>query len=153
MSYPFVRCLSIVTVFLGLSVTSQATTYNFTTIDVPGASTTEAHGINADGQIVGDFGGRHGFLYDPGAFTPFTTIDVPGASTTGAHGINAAGQIVGFFTDASGHTHGFLDTGGIFATIDVPDASLTIAYGINDVGQIVGSFQDASGHVHGFLDT
>src|SRR6516162_8462147 len=58
--------------------------YIFTTIDVPGAHWTEAHGINASGQIVGsygdaggpDAGSRHGFLLDHGSLT---TLDVPGA--------------------------------------------------------------------------
>jgi probable HAF family extracellular repeat protein len=49
----------------------------FTTIDVPGATTTNARGINDSGQVVGtyvDSTGTHGFLYTDGSFT---TIDVP----------------------------------------------------------------------------
>jgi uncharacterized membrane protein len=40
----------------------------FTTIDVPGSSSTSAFGINPSGQIVGvfdDSSGRHGFLASP----------------------------------------------------------------------------------------
>src|SRR5438093_1147522 len=129
MSYPFVRCLSIVTVFLGLSVTSQATTYNFTTIDVPGASTTEAHGINADGLFARDNDlcpgvsatsldkiNEMSYLFVrfiniviinlhlslTSHDTTYNIIDVTltGAKRPEAHGINAAGQIVGtFITD------------------------------------------------------
>lgn len=72
---------------------------SFTTIDVPGAFRTQAHGINGAGQIVGFFGtsgavaSQHGFLYAGGSFT---TLDVPGASFTQAFGINDAGQIVGY---------------------------------------------------------
>jgi hypothetical protein len=55
---------------------------NFTTIDVPGASSTEALGTNNAGQIVGDTtnpGGRplfspvgHGFFYSAGSLPPST---------------------------------------------------------------------------------
>ena len=55
---------------LGLlaSTTSAALEPTFTTIDVPGASSTNASGINDRGQIVGTFRvtgqGIHGFLLD-----------------------------------------------------------------------------------------
>src|SRR5258708_14889829 len=61
----------------------------FSTIDVPGASFTEAFGINPKGNIVGSHlsaTGLHGFLLSGGAFN---TIDVPGASFPEASGINA----------------------------------------------------------------
>ena len=75
---------------------------SFTPIDVPGAFSTRAHGINDAGQIVGSFSdstGVHGFLDTGGSFTP---IDVPGAISTDALGINDAGQIVGDFYDSTG---------------------------------------------------
>jgi probable HAF family extracellular repeat protein len=82
----------------------------FTTIDAPGATRTDAYGINDGGQIVGIFGdgmSSHSFLTSDG--TTFTTIDAPGAVATDAHGINNRGQIVGVFLDATGN-HGFLAT-------------------------------------------
>src|SRR5689334_16397319 len=51
----------------------------FRTLDIPGASSTIAAGINNTGQIVGwfdDSKGQHGFLHVGGTFS---TIDVPGA--------------------------------------------------------------------------
>src|SRR5438876_414715 len=79
----------------------------FTTLDVPGVTTTEAFGINDARQVVGFFedasGNIHGFVEIGGSFT---TIDVPGAFFTQAHGINDAGQIVGDFLDNFGG-HGF----------------------------------------------
>src|SRR5205807_38470 len=61
----------------------------YSAIDVPGATGTEAHGINAAGQIVGSFkdtgGVSHGFLRDAGG--TFYAIDVPGAPSTTASGI------------------------------------------------------------------
>jgi len=132
---------------------ANAATFSFTQIDVPGASSTQAFGINDAGQIVGGFAdstGGHGFLFTGGSFTQ---IDVPGASVTQAQGINDAGQIVGAFNDSTGAFHGFLDTGGSFTPIDVPGASSTQAFGINDAGQIVGSFFDPSTGGHGFFTT
>jgi uncharacterized membrane protein len=108
--------------------------YSFTTIDVPGASSTSAYGINDSSQIVGDYydstGMSHGLVDTGGSFT---TIDVPGGSYSHAYGINDSGQIVGWYAD-----HGFLDNGGSFTEIDVPGAILTEADGISESGQIVG---------------
>jgi probable HAF family extracellular repeat protein len=129
-------------VFCSAPYQVQATGYTltsdtFTFIDVPGATVTAAYGINARGQIVGDYYVNppvtHGFLDSGGSFTP---IDVPGVSTTQAFGINASGQIVGTVFD--GTTHGFLYSGASFTPIDGPDATYTYAYGINTSGQIVG---------------
>src|SRR6266540_290791 len=117
--------------------------HGFTTIDVPGASSTEAFGINPEGNIVGSYlnaAGLHGFLLSKGAFT---TIDVPGASGTAAFGINPQGDIVGGYSNATG-THGFLLSKGVFTTIDVPGASYTEAHGINLQGDIVGRYFNAT---------
>jgi len=78
--------------------------FDFTTIDVLNSVTTNAFGINNQGQIVGGYDG-HGFLLSRGTFT---TIDFPNSVTTNAFGINNRGQIVGLYVDASGATHGFV---------------------------------------------
>jgi uncharacterized membrane protein len=126
-------------------VAAQDASYTFTTFDVPGSPKTEAHGINAHGQIVGlfmDATTNHGFLKDGATFT---TIDPPDATTTFAFGINAAGQIVGWFGDSIvGGTHGFLKDGATFTTIDPPGATYTEVYGINAAGQIVGRFDNVT---------
>src|SRR5256885_14311222 len=75
--------------------------YRFVKFDFPNALSTGARGINARGDIVGDYNDpndvTHGFLLRQGAFT---TIDVPGAAgTLGGRGINARGDIVGTFLD------------------------------------------------------
>ena len=47
---------------------AQAASFTFTPIDVPGAISTEASGINPSGQIVGTYNdstGEHGFLATP----------------------------------------------------------------------------------------
>jgi probable HAF family extracellular repeat protein len=106
---------------------------NYTTLDVPGSSSTWATGINASGQIVGSYSdgtGSHGFLLDNGSYT---TLDVPGSTGTWANGINASDQIVGSYSDVSGNAHGFLLDNGSYT-----DIGFNYALGINDSGQIVG---------------
>jgi uncharacterized membrane protein len=138
---------------------------HFTTIDFPGASGTSAFGINARGDIVGDYNGdQHGYLLSKGKFT---TIDFPGASATAARGINSEGEIVGLYclqgpvpTLCNGTgLHGFLLSKGVFTTIDVPGAAYTTADGINPEGDIVGDYATTVGPCgavpnqgcHGFL--
>ena len=80
----------------------------FTTIDVPGASSTQAFGINPRGDIVAQStagGTTHGFLLDKDG--SFTSVDVPGASSSAALSINPQGEIVGTYA-VGGTTHGFL---------------------------------------------
>src|SRR5215510_1709259 len=89
-------------ILLNTVIAAQDASYTFTTIDVPGASGTEAFGINRSGRIVGSFGdatGGHGFLKDGVTYTPF---DAPGAVSTWAYGINEVGQIAGHFYDIQG---------------------------------------------------
>jgi probable HAF family extracellular repeat protein len=83
---------------------------NYTTINYPGASGTQALGINNGNVIVGmytDSAGTHGFSYSGGNYT---AINYPGASATEATGINNSGVIVGTYEDASGNYHGFMAT-------------------------------------------
>jgi hypothetical protein len=84
---------------------------HFTTVDAPGATTTELLGLNDRGVAVGEeiVGGvTHGVIYDSktGAFTQ---LDDPNAvGSTVLNGINDRGDIVGFYSDAAGNTHGLL---------------------------------------------
>lgn len=82
----------------------------FRTIAYPGATQTEAFGINKRGQEVGEYvdasGAMHGFLWTDGTFQ---TIDDPGGvGTTTVNGINNKGDIVGFYVDSAGNTDGFM---------------------------------------------
>src|SRR5438874_2321005 len=110
-------------------------------------------GINATGQIVGDYFDNlnkgHGFLYTAGTYV---TLDVPGATVTQAFGINSSGQIVGVFADSNFKQHSFLFSNGSFTTIDNPNpaVSLTIAQGIDSSGNIVGEFFDQTDE-HAFV--
>src|SRR4029077_8355746 len=82
----------------------------FTAINYPGATDTQAYGINDSGDIVGTYrdtaGLNHGFLLSKGTFS---TIDFPGAGSTSARGINSSGDIVGTFAPGG---HSFLFSKG-----------------------------------------
>lgn len=84
----------------------------YRTIQFPGASVTNARGINSVGEVVGVYrlaNLNHGFLLAEDDFN-FTTIDFPGAASTRALGINSRGDIVGTYALAGslGLGHGFL---------------------------------------------
>jgi uncharacterized membrane protein len=70
----------------------------FHSIDVPGATSTNAWDMNSRGDIVGSYrdasGNRHGYLLSDGIFT---TFDHPDAVYTDPRGINAGGEIVGAY--------------------------------------------------------
>lgn len=125
----------------------------YTLLDFPGATLTEAVGINDDDDIVGDYrdsaGTFHGFFWDEGQFR---TIDVPfpEAILSAASGVNNVEQIVGVYTDTNNQRHGYFYDGS-FTSIDFPDAVETDPEDINDQGQIVGTYADSAGAAHGFL--
>lgn len=118
----------------------------YTTIDVPGASTTNAQGINQHGDIVGgytDSSGNHGYLLSNGVFT---TIDYPGAAHTDARGLNARGEIVGGYRmpgEPALNTHGYLRTRhGEFLPVDFPGHINTVPQRITREGLILGCRHD-----------
>jgi probable HAF family extracellular repeat protein len=162
------------TLLLAFAARLKAQTYM--PIIYPGAVTTEAHGINAFGQIVGTWtdasGNNHGFLYNAGTFTSF---DYPGSSETFFYGINNAGDIVGYHDASMGFLlkggaytlingsvwdvnnfdfavigTGFVDSSGGTHAINVPGSVYTISQGINDAFQITGAWGDGS-RTHGFI--
>jgi hypothetical protein len=104
-------------------------TLNFRSIDVPGATSTIARGINARRDIVGryDVGASfYGFLLSNGKLT---TIKHPnGIGMTWAQGISRTGDLVGFYGDEFSTTepqHAFVrHPDGTFSTIDFPDELL-----------------------------
>src|SRR5262249_46346638 len=136
-----------------LSLTPQASAdFLFTTIDVPGSRSTVAAGINASGQIVGQYsdaaGVLHGFLLHGGSYY---LLDVPAAHETVANGINATGQIVGAYGNLvfAGPYHGFVYGGSSYTSLDAPGSSRTEPLGINASSQIVGFYYGPGGIPHG----
>jgi len=126
--------------------------FGFTTIDVPGALSTSASGINARGDIVGGYtdrnGRSHGYLLRDGEFT---TIDFPGAAGTvvagtDARGIGPSGEIVGTYTvvgEPGVNVHGYLLTKqGEFVAVNYPGHTNTIAQRILPDGTILGCRHD-----------
>ena len=75
---------------------SVAQTFNYVSIEYPGANYTVPTGINPDGEIAGLYtdtsGAVHGFVLRQGEFT---SIDYPGAMYTEARAISPGGDIVG----------------------------------------------------------
>jgi hypothetical protein len=86
----------------------------FITLAVPGASMTQAFGVNDSDEVVGAYtdgtgnnAQTHGFTWRPGS--GFTTVDDPhGIGATTINGVNDRGDLVGFYTDSAGNTDGML---------------------------------------------
>jgi len=83
-------------------------------LNFPGASSTQALGVNNGDEVVGtyttgsgDNAMNFGFVWNPGA--GFQTVNDPnGIGSTTINGLNDRGTIVGFYTDAEGNTDGFV---------------------------------------------
>ena len=88
----------------------------FRTLKVPGASATQAFGVNDHDEVVGVYtvgtgsgAMMHGFTWTPRG--GFASVDEPqGRGTTTINGVNDGGDLVGFYVDATGNTDGFLAT-------------------------------------------
>ncbi len=134
----------------------------FRTVVPPGvdrAVSSQVNGINAGGQLVGNWqdadGHNHPYFLGKGAST---NLGAPDAHSVDAHAqsLNAQGQVVGFYEDTLANTHhGFIWKDGAFtAKLDAPGSvgpHGTSAEGINGSGDVVGTFVDSSGARHGFL--
>jgi hypothetical protein len=114
----------------GFATTSDGTTEgfliangSFTPIMYPGATTTQALGVNNSDEVVGvytmgtgDNAQMFGFTLtsrsSPGATNTtrvFQTISDPnGQTATTANGIDSCGNVVGFYVDSAGNTDGML---------------------------------------------
>jgi len=157
-------------VFLCVFVTQTwAVSYTFTSLDVPGALSTTAKGINNVGQIVGTYGHSDGvltwdipYVLSGGSFVPISErfLTAPFASgSSSANDINDAGQIVGHFGDGNyllpladtsvPNSVDLLSTYGIL--FHTPYSGLgQQANGINNNGQVVVATDLVPG-VHSFL--
>lgn len=121
--------------------------FAYTTIEVPGARLTTAFGINARGDIVGQYVDQdfvtRGFILRKGEFT---TIDYPGAAGTQLRGIGPGGEIVGTYWlpgEPAVNIHGFLlKRDGSFEPVDYPGHINTIPQRILPNGTILGCRHD-----------
>jgi probable HAF family extracellular repeat protein len=132
--------------------------------DFPGATETNAIGINKAGTIVGVYSTVNPALNNYYPFSAFvltsgtyTAYNYPGAVATGFTGINDLGVIVGNYFDAAMNSHGFyipvgdLNNPSAWVAVNVPGEPYTEPQGINNLGQIVGEYADPSGLDHGFV--
>jgi hypothetical protein len=115
----------------------------YRTIDVPGATRTEAWDITNRGDVIGYYanadGRLHGFRLDKrGKYTKFDDPD--GDLENDLTGGNDRGVTVGSllrYDPTMGEAHGYLrDARGRVTTIDVPGALTTLAWRINNRGQV-----------------
>jgi hypothetical protein len=122
------------------------------TVDYPGADTTELTGVNDGGDIVGFYVPPvtpfelHGFILTAGIFT---NVDFPGSTFTQPLGINATGTIVGTYADPAAGFHGFIYSNGSYTTVDAPqldptEPPHTLLSGINNTGTIIGEVIEGS---------
>jgi hypothetical protein len=94
------------------------TARHFITLAVPGASMTQAFGVNDRGEVVGAYATGSGSSAKTFGFTwrrrgGFRTVSDPnGVGSTTINGVNDAGDLVGFYTDAAGNTDGLLWAAG-----------------------------------------
>lgn len=116
--------------------------YVFSQLDVPGATSVVAAGIDESGHIVGWYTRSdtvRGFVYQEGVYTP---VEYPGAAQTHVYGIGPDGAIVGSYRnegEGPRDFHGFLRTSsGEFIPIDSPGHKSTIAQRILPDGTILG---------------
>ena len=85
-------------------------------LNFPGASATQAFGVNNGDEVVGQYtvgtgsnAATHGFVWAPGL--GFENVDDPnGIGATTINGVNDRGDLVGFYTDSGGNTDGLLAT-------------------------------------------
>jgi hypothetical protein len=130
--------------------------HTFTSIDFPGATSTQAWGITLSGDIVGFYvsadKATHGFLLSRGQYS---SIDFPGAAFTELNGISPRGDLIGDYAatlTGSGPHHGFvLSKDGVYTSIDYPAAASTFAWGMNSHGDILGSYTFADSVNHNFV--
>ncbi len=134
------------------------TTYTITDL-TPGGSYSVGFGINASGQVTGQFvttdnsgnSAIHAFLYSGGSMTDLGTL---GGNSSSGIGINASGQVTGnSYTTGNYFYHAFLYSGGSMTDLGtLPGGSYSGGSGINDSGQITGySYTTGDSTVHAFL--
>jgi hypothetical protein len=127
--------------------------FSYAPINVPGAVSTQARGINNNGEIVGFYQTTtcndyyvnvvptcpsKGFKYVNGSYVK---LMVPGSVSTVINGVNDYGDLVGFYKKSGGSIHGFIwYHQNVVKTIDYPHPGWpTIPLGINKAGTVVGA--------------
>jgi hypothetical protein len=130
----------------------------FARVNVPGAKSVSASGINNRGDIAGFFTGQGGVTrgFVRWRNGQFKNLTFPGATSTMAFGINDSREVVGTYMIGTGNaakTFGFTwSTWAGWRTINDPKGpGATTLNGINDAGDLVGFYVDSAGHTDGLL--
>jgi uncharacterized membrane protein len=121
----------------------------FTTLNPPGSTDSEANGLSGN-IVVGDYfdtsNRDHAFLYNG---STYTTLNPPGSTDSSAYDVSGS-NVVGFYFDASHNTHAFLYNGSTYTTLDPPGSTSSQAISVSG-STVVGDYTDASHHSHIFL--
>ncbi len=126
--------------------------FTYAPINVPGAVTTEARGINNSGEVVGYYQSTasctntdvrvptcptKGFKLVNGTYKK---LMVPNSVSTAILGVNDHGDLTGFYKKSDGSEHGFIwYHNNVVRTIDF-QSNVTVPWGINNAGIVVGGF-------------
>jgi hypothetical protein len=132
-------CTSQDTCVAGICGTPQAGKYTFEEISYPGAANTYGVGINAFGDVVGEYQSTtdyavHAFTLHAGTYT---SIDRPGSTDTYVAAIDDAGRVLGFTSTPDGQ-HPFIYANGVFSVLTGLEGDVNIPTGWNAAGDIVG---------------
>lgn len=140
------RCLLPVSLlFSGANLFGQ-----FTTIDCPGATSTQAVSLNNHGWVVGtcNFGnGTKSFYRTADGDVHILTVQ---KSPTMVADINDSNLMVGNYVNPDKTAHGFLHGSGVTTLFDYPGATNTTPIAMNASGAVTGLYTDSTGY-HGFV--
>lgn len=133
---------------------------SLTLINFPGASSTQAYGVNDWEMVIGVYtdaqNNSHAFVLREGRYL---NVDLPGgpSATTTPLSINDLGEIVGeYITTPSTNGFGYLQQfDGRFSLTTAPGSipEGTFFISINNWQQVLGAFADTAGVQHNFLKT
>jgi hypothetical protein len=135
---------------------------SFITVDAPGTSFNQLHGINQGGTTAAGYSStdstgatlQQAFTVSvPGPSFVFTNINslLPANTNSQATGVNNSGMVVGFYKTGGNFT-AFTDVGGTITSFQATGAVSTQALGVNNLGQIVGDYLTSGGVMFGFVD-